>query len=100
MDHFAGLDISVKDTSVCIVDETGRIARGRCSRSSRADHRDYQPGYHPNGNIRFDCAWRIISVIDPEKSQRACTHSELRCQTPGHARLFLHSYAHFKFIQP
>jgi transposase len=27
MDHFAGLDVSVKDTSVCIVDETGRIVR-------------------------------------------------------------------------
>src|SRR5215831_2088222 len=27
MDHFAGLDISVKDTSVCIVDDTGKIAR-------------------------------------------------------------------------
>jgi transposase len=25
MDHFAGLDVSVKDTSVCIVDDTGRI---------------------------------------------------------------------------
>src|SRR3984885_9902731 len=27
MDHFAGLDISVKEASVCIVDETGKIAR-------------------------------------------------------------------------
>jgi transposase len=27
MDHFAGLDVSVKETSVCIVDETGKIAR-------------------------------------------------------------------------
>jgi transposase len=27
MDHFVGLDVSVKDTSVCIVDETGRIVR-------------------------------------------------------------------------
>jgi len=27
MDYFAGLDISVKDTSVCIVDDTGRIVR-------------------------------------------------------------------------
>ena len=27
MEHFAGLDVSVKDTSVCIVDETGRIVR-------------------------------------------------------------------------
>ena len=25
MDHFAGLDVSVKETSVCIVDETGKI---------------------------------------------------------------------------
>ena len=27
MDHFAGLDVSVKETSICIVDDTGRILR-------------------------------------------------------------------------
>jgi transposase len=27
MDHFAGLDVSVKETSVCIVDETGKLIR-------------------------------------------------------------------------
>jgi transposase len=27
MDYFAGLDVSVKDTSICIVDGTGRIVR-------------------------------------------------------------------------
>jgi hypothetical protein len=27
MDHFAGLDVSVKDTSVCVVDEAGKIMR-------------------------------------------------------------------------
>ena len=27
MCHFAGLDVSVKETSVCIVDDTGRIVR-------------------------------------------------------------------------
>src|SRR5674536_343472 len=27
MDHSAGLDISVKETSICIVDDTGRIVR-------------------------------------------------------------------------
>jgi transposase len=27
MEHFAGLDVSVNETSVCIVDEAGRIAR-------------------------------------------------------------------------
>src|SRR5713101_7183208 len=27
MDHFAGLDVSVKETSICVVDDTGRIVR-------------------------------------------------------------------------
>ena len=27
MDYFAGLDVSVKETSVCIVDEVGKIVR-------------------------------------------------------------------------
>ena len=27
MDHFAGLDVSVKETNVCIVDDTGKIVR-------------------------------------------------------------------------
>ena len=27
MEHFAGLDVSVKATSVCIVDDTGKIVR-------------------------------------------------------------------------
>jgi hypothetical protein len=27
MDHFAGLDVSVKETSVCIVDGAGKIVR-------------------------------------------------------------------------
>ena len=27
MEHFAGLDVSVNETSLCIVDETGRIVR-------------------------------------------------------------------------
>ena len=92
-------EIKNKDIRLGEVCQAADVIR-RCSRSSRGDHRDYQPGYHPNGNIRFDCAWRIISVIDPETPQRACTHGELRCRTPGHARMVLHSYARFKFIQP
>ncbi len=28
MDHFAGLDVSVKETSVCIVDELGQDRSG------------------------------------------------------------------------
>jgi transposase len=27
MKHFSGLDVSVKETSVCIVDETGKVCR-------------------------------------------------------------------------
>ena len=27
MDYFAGLDVSVNETSICIVDDTGRIVR-------------------------------------------------------------------------
>ena len=27
MKHFAGLDVSVKETSICIVNDTGRIVR-------------------------------------------------------------------------
>ena len=29
MKYFAGLDVSVKETSICIVDETGKICRHR-----------------------------------------------------------------------
>ena len=31
MDHFAGLDVSVKETSICIVDDAGKICRNGCS---------------------------------------------------------------------
>ena len=27
MDHFAGLDVSVRETSICIVDDTGRVMK-------------------------------------------------------------------------
>jgi transposase len=27
MKHFAGLDVSVKETAICIVDETGKVVR-------------------------------------------------------------------------
>ena len=34
MKHYAGLDVSVKETSICIVDETGKI----CSELKVASH--------------------------------------------------------------
>jgi transposase len=39
MDHFAGLDVSVKDTSVCIVDDTSKFRREGRARE-RPRHRD------------------------------------------------------------
>ena len=36
MDYFAGLDVSVKDTSVCVVDDTGKIVREVKDRIQRA----------------------------------------------------------------
>ena len=35
MDYFAGLDVSVKETSVCIVDDAGKIVREARVRVSR-----------------------------------------------------------------
>jgi transposase len=32
MDHFAGLDVSVKETSVCILDDTGKIVKASLKR--------------------------------------------------------------------
>jgi len=48
MDHFAGLDVSVKETSVCIVDDTGRIVREVKVASEPEDLLRVlaNPGYH------------------------------------------------------
>jgi hypothetical protein len=43
MDHFAGLDVSVKDTSVCIVDGTGKIVREASSGRLPAIQRSIAP---------------------------------------------------------
>ena len=36
--HFAGLDVSVKNTSVCIVDEMGKIAMPSRAQERKAEH--------------------------------------------------------------
>ena len=47
MDYFAGLDVSVKETSICIVDDTGKIVRdvrrgcGRRHRSHALEEERY-----------------------------------------------------------
>ena len=62
MEHFAGLDVSVKETSVCIVDDTGRIVRevkvasepeACCGfwgiRPTASSGLDWKPGRYRNG---------------------------------------------------
>jgi hypothetical protein len=46
MEHFAGLDVSVKETGICIVDDTGRIVR-------EADIRRKTPTRHKAGAYDF-----------------------------------------------
>jgi transposase len=48
MDHFAGLDVSVKETSICIVDDAGKIVREVKVASEPEDLLQIlsNPGYH------------------------------------------------------
>lgn len=52
MKHYVGLDVSVKETSVCIVDETGRLCR------------EVKVASHPDDLTKLLCdpAWRIERV--------------------------------------
>jgi hypothetical protein len=61
MDHFAGLDVSVKETSICIVDDTGRIVRevkvasepeallAVLANPTTSNGSDWKPGRYRNG---------------------------------------------------
>ena len=52
MKHYAGLDVSVKETSICIVDETGKICR------------ELKVTSHPEDLLRVlqDPAWNLVRV--------------------------------------
>jgi transposase len=52
MKHYAGLDVSVKETSVCIVDETGKVCR------------EIKAVSHPEDLARIlqDPAWRFVRI--------------------------------------
>lgn len=38
MNHYAGLDVSVKETAICMIDETGQICRQICREIKVASH--------------------------------------------------------------
>jgi transposase len=52
MKHYAGLDVSVKETSICIVDETGKVCR------------ELKVASHPEDLLRVlqDPAWNLVRV--------------------------------------
>ena len=52
MKYYAGLDVSVKETSICIVDETGKICR------------ELKVTSHPEDLLRVlhDPAWNLVRV--------------------------------------
>jgi transposase len=43
MSSYAGLDVSQKETMICIVDEQGRLWRGTAPTDPRGDHPDAVP---------------------------------------------------------
>ena len=52
MKHYAGLDVSVEETSVCILDETGKICR------------EVKVATHPEDLLRIlqDPAWHLERI--------------------------------------
>ena len=55
MDHFAGLDVSVRETSICIVDDAGKIVRACTGKSAgfSPNEMSQTPPYPPANNV-FD----------------------------------------------
>ena len=49
MEYFAGLDVSLEETAICIVDETGRIVRE--ARVVRGKHVVRHPGAAQHGGV-------------------------------------------------
>ena len=77
MDHFAGLDVSVKETSVCIVDDSGKIVREVKVASepevllavlkippTTSSELDWKPGHCRNGytalSLKLSCRWSVL----------------------------------------
>ena len=61
MDHFAGLDVSVKETSVCIVDETGSAEAGSLDSGDMYKH-IFSAGLRLNKAVPF---WELNHFTVP-----------------------------------
>jgi transposase len=91
MKHYAGLDVAVKETSVCIVDETGKICR------------EIKVVSHPEDLLQLlqDPAWRLerIGLGDGPLSQWlfegiASAGLPVVCIETRHAKAFLKAQVH------
>src|SRR5262245_7934528 len=64
MDHFAGLDVSVKETSMCIVDDAGKIVREvKVARDSRRKRRDCEKRVHLQNDSALGRLHHPVSFI-------------------------------------
>ena len=76
MEHFAGLGVSVKDTSVCIVDDTGKLIREVkvASEPEALSAVLKSPAYHFKG-----IGWKLAAVgMAVERSRRGGPAGDLR----------------------
>ena len=68
MDHFAGLDVSVKETSICIVDDAGKIVREVAPIPTRPCRQYWTPISRTAGSL----SERPASVVHPPARPRSC----------------------------
>ena len=68
MEHFAGLDVSVNETSVCIVDDTGRIV---CEAHQRPN------GAHANRLLRIRRDRLVGQCAAEQHDELAPPHGEI-----------------------
>ena len=61
MDHFAGLDVSVKETSVCILDDAGKIVKE--VKVASEPQADIEPRAKPTASIENDPTETSLPLI-------------------------------------
>ena len=84
MDHFAGLDVSVKETSICIVDDAGKIVR-EVKVASEPDALLAVLKRSPACRRRSDRRWRAVPWA---RKRPAASEQILHGATRGSARLY------------
>ena len=83
MDHFGGLDVSVKETSICIVDDTGKDREG--SEGSERTCSPAEGSGEPHLPLQADrTGSRAIIAMAIQRSRRSRVTSDL-CRDAAHA---------------